>query len=295
MKPGQWIEIFKCGNYGDKGNFTESDLDQIVANFSKEDKAPIVVGHPANNSPAWGWLSDVKRQGDVLLGRVGELHKDFAEALTEKKFKNRSVRIVGTEAGTKLLHLGFLGAVLPQVEGLKTPAQFDGAVHYCADYEFALPADKKGGGGQESKPSKTEEEKARAMEKDAKIKKLEKDLADERAARKSEQDASKKDALKNRKSAFSTFVESKLIATGKLAKDKKDEVVNFMMTLPVDANQADFSWGDGDDQKGSSAQWFMDFASQLPVPDFVGDLPGDKKDFSRQAGSGELVDLSHQV
>ncbi len=293
MKQGQWTEIFKAGDYGEKGSYTAADLDRIVANFSSEDQTPIVVGHPENDSPAWGWLSEVKRQGNVLLGRVGELHKDFEAALAEKKFKNRSVRIAHTEAGPKLLHLGFLGAVLPRVEGLKTTAQFTGEGE-CVDYGFDLPPEK-GQEGQKSKPSR--KEKRDEMEKDEKIKKLEKDLAAERAARKKEKDAAAKAELANRKASFSSFVDSKLIATGKLPKGKKDEVVAFMMTLPAEKEQADFSWGDGDDQKGEAAQWFMDFACGIPVPDFVRDLPeGETEDFSRRTDKGGgLVDLSHQV
>lgn len=279
MKKGQWVEIFRSGSYGTKGNYTNGDLDKMVANFNTEDQVPIVLGHPETDSPAWGWLSEVKRDGDVLMAKPDDLHADFEKALDEKQFKNRSVRIAATDSGPKILHLGYLGAMLPQVEGLKT-AQFANGGE-SVDYAFDL--------------NKKEPEKEGEMEKDEKIKKLEKDLADEKKARKDEKlAASKKDAAA-RKSSFASFVDSKLIATGKLPKDRKDEAVAFMMTLPT-GKSADFTWGDGDDEKGSSVGWFQDFVAGLAGADFVNDLPaGEAKDFSAREKPAALVDLSHQV
>lgn len=49
---GKWIEIFRTGDYGDKGSYKEADIDQIIANFNETDKVPIVVGHPSTDSPS---------------------------------------------------------------------------------------------------------------------------------------------------------------------------------------------------------------------------------------------------
>ncbi|PID77565.1 MAG: hypothetical protein CSB24_00750 [Deltaproteobacteria bacterium] len=136
IKKDDWIEIFRTGDYGKKGIYTRADLDQIVKNFNGEDQVPIVVGHPQTDSPAWGWLGGLRRVGEILQARVADLHADFRKALQDKKFRNRSVRIASTRAGKKLLHLGFLGAALPEVEGLGS-LQFNRAERY-ADYEFSL-------------------------------------------------------------------------------------------------------------------------------------------------------------
>lgn len=133
INTGQWLEMFRAGNYGQKGNYTTRDLDSIVINF--KDRVPIVVGHPVSNAPAQGWLNGLKRTGDVLLGKVGELNQDFVLALAENKFRNMSVRIDRSGNGPKLLHLGFLGAVLPHVEGLNKTVSFAGGV-CCADFQF---------------------------------------------------------------------------------------------------------------------------------------------------------------
>ena len=135
---GQWLEIFRAGDYSQKGNYTTRDLDKIVTNF--EGRVPIVIGHPLSDSPAQGWLNGLKRTGNLLLGKVGGLNHDFVRALAEKKFRNMSVRIAMSNNGPRLLHLGFLGAVLPQVEGLNKAVSFAGGT-CCADFDFRCDSD----------------------------------------------------------------------------------------------------------------------------------------------------------
>lgn len=283
---GDWTEIFRAGEYGAKGRYTEADLDKMVTNFNAEDQVPIVVGHPQTDSPAWGWLSEVKRVGNVLMAKVGELHKDFASALAESKFKNRSVRIARTSAGPKLLHLGFLGAVLPEVDGLKQMAQFDGDGDRV-DHDFDLAAAAAQGDNHEESD----------MEKDEQINKLKADLAAEKAARAAERTAAEEKAKKSMLAEFALFVDSEVIATGKLPKERKQEMVGFMASLPS-GETADFSVEtDGATKKYSPVEWFKDFVKGLPVPEFTRELPvGTAKDFSREtSGTGKLVDLSHKV
>jgi len=216
------------------------------------------------------------------MGQIGELHKDFAAALAENKFRNRSVRIARTAAGPKLLHLGFLGAVLPQVEGLKTAA-FAGEGERT-DYAFDLPEK-----GPEEKPKEGD------MEKDEKIKQLEADLAAEKKARADEKAKTEEEEKKTRAAAFSAFVENEMIAKGKITKDRKDEVVGFMSSLPE--GSADFSVeADGATKTYNPVEWFKDFVKTLPAADFTRDLPeGEGKDFSRSGKTKKLVDLSNKV
>ena len=281
---GDWTEIFRAGDYGKKGSYSDADLDRMVANFNSEDQVPIVLGHPQTDSPAWGWLSEVKRQGNVLLARVGELHKDFAEALAENRFKNRSVRIANTSAGPKLLHLGFLGGVLPEVDGLKKMAQFDGDGDRV-DHDFDLAAAAQG-----------DNQEVLDMEKDEQIKKLEADLAAEKAAREADRAAAEARAKKSMLAEFALFVDRELIEKGKLPKTQKDEVVGFMASLPS-GEAADFSVeADGATKKYSPVEWFKDFVKMLPTPEFTRELPeGVQKDFALSGGNTKLVDLSHKV
>lgn len=288
LTAGDWTEIFRAGDYGAKGGYTEADLDLIVANFNSSDQVPIVVGHPATDAPAWGWLAEVKRAGKVLMGKVGELHKDFATALAENKFRNRSVRIARTAAGPKLLHLGFLGAVLPQVEGLKTAA-FAGEGERT-DYGFDLPeqADKP-----KEKTMLTDEQAAQLQ---ADLKKAQDELAAEKAARATDKEAAEKKEGEAKAAEFAAWVETEMVATGKLAAGRKDEVTAFMRSLPDD-DAADFSFAaDGATKSVKPVAWFKDFVGSLPAADFTRELPaGETKDFSRGEKKEKLVDLSHKV
>jgi hypothetical protein len=284
MQIGQWMEIFRAGDYGAKGIYTDDDLEKMVANFNAEDQVPIVVGHPTTDSPAWGWISEVKRNANILMGKIGELHKDFAAALAEHKFKNRSVRIVRTEAGPKLLHLGFLGAMLPQVEGLKQTAQFAGSGE-CVDFEIELP----------DASGRQDNLKEEDMEKEQQIKKLQEDLAAEKAARATEKAAAEAAADKARKAEFSTWVETEMVGKGKIPIARKQEVVGFMKSLPT-GEAADFAIEtDGSTTTFNAVDWFKDFVKALPVADFTRELPQGPRVEGQEAKPAKYVDLSRKV
>jgi len=115
----QWIELFRAGNYGDKGEYSERDLDQIVANYNPSfHEAPVVIGHPANDLPAWGWVDSLKRVGGTLLGKLKQVQPAFEEMVQQGLFKKRSIGLYHTDKGLALRHVGFLGAQPPEIKGL---------------------------------------------------------------------------------------------------------------------------------------------------------------------------------
>lgn len=120
---GDWFEVFRAGTHIDsKGverTWSTADLDSIVANHSSDAAAPFVVGHPKTNNPAFGWVSELKRDGDVLLAKGRDIYKEFADAVEQKLYPKRSVSLVQTDSGIRLNHVGFLGAVAPAVPGLQ--------------------------------------------------------------------------------------------------------------------------------------------------------------------------------
>ena len=87
------IEIFRAGTHvGGSGNkiiITRADLDQMVENFSSEDRVPYVKGHPEIDDPAYGWAS-------ALYVEDGSFH-------------NRSVAIAKGDTGWRVRHIGWLG------------------------------------------------------------------------------------------------------------------------------------------------------------------------------------------
>ena len=144
-----WFEIFRTGTWMDaSGNtreWTTADLDTIVANYNPEDKeAPLVIGHPEIDSPAYGWLEGIKRVGEVLLAKGKDVVSEFEDMVKRGLFKNRSIRL--SPDGTRLLHVGFLGAMAPAVSGLKNINFRTGGVFM--DYEFSM-GDSKGDPGEE--------------------------------------------------------------------------------------------------------------------------------------------------
>lgn len=135
-----YVEVFRSGTHtdssGNRQEWTDAHLDQIVANFDANDSAPVVIGHPKTDSPAWGWVEGLKRDGSGLFAKFNKLAPQFVEWAKAGHVRNRSVKILPTAKGYKLGHVGFLGAAPPAIEGL-APVQFD-ANQPGQVFEFAL-------------------------------------------------------------------------------------------------------------------------------------------------------------
>lgn len=126
------FEVFKTGTHtSDKGiskDYSLDDLNFIAMSYNpSEDEAPIVIGHPLDNSPAYGWVSslEVTEDGKLVADTPDEkLHPEFLSAVQEGRYKKRSISL--TPEG-KLRHIGFLGGAAPAVKGL-------------ADIQFSQPS-----------------------------------------------------------------------------------------------------------------------------------------------------------
>ena len=99
----EWIDIFRAGCYEGKGCFSEEDIDQIIANFTPG-TVPIVIGHPKENDPAWGWGAELKREGDTLYARFKDVDPTFAQWVEEGHHRNRSIKIALTDKGWTRFH-----------------------------------------------------------------------------------------------------------------------------------------------------------------------------------------------
>jgi hypothetical protein len=125
------IDILKPGTYwdasGNKVVVTAADVAELAAAYEPElQDAPAVVGHPKINHPAYGWMRNLRVDGDVLLCDLVDVDPEFADTIKAKRYKNRSLAYFGrTSKGNpkpgKLYpkHLGWLGAKAPAVKGLK--------------------------------------------------------------------------------------------------------------------------------------------------------------------------------
>ena len=102
-------------------------LRQIVADYNPDHhKAPLVIGHPKTNAPAFGWVDDLRvtKDGNGLEARFSDVSADFQEAARGGHYKKISasfyLRPHADGATTySLRHVGVLGGQPPAVKGLR--------------------------------------------------------------------------------------------------------------------------------------------------------------------------------
>ena len=118
----EFLEVFRAGNYGDKGHWTVADLDRIAESYDPAiHAAPVVIGHPQDDAPAWGWVKRLRRVGESLWAQLTKVAPEFEELVRQGRFLQRSVALYKSfplTGGPYLRHLGFLGAAVPEVKGL---------------------------------------------------------------------------------------------------------------------------------------------------------------------------------
>ena len=83
-------EVFKIGTHTDSaGNtheYTDQDLINIAEKYNNqsEHEAPIVIGHPDTNSPAYGWVKSLKYDKGSLYAEIVNIDKEFEKILNQK-------------------------------------------------------------------------------------------------------------------------------------------------------------------------------------------------------------------
>lgn len=125
------LHIFKAGvrtaMNGTTLDFSESDLAATAAAYDPaKHEAPIVVGHPKLNGPAFGWVKSVSAAGGDLEAEPAQVDPAFAEAVSAGRYKKVSASFFAPDSPSNpvpgvyyLRHVGFLGATAPAVKGLR--------------------------------------------------------------------------------------------------------------------------------------------------------------------------------
>jgi hypothetical protein len=143
------IEIFRAGTHtamdGSKVTITAADLAAIAERYDpSKGEAPLVVGHPQTNAPAYGWAKHLRAEGDLLFAQPHQVDDAFADMVRTGRFKKRSASFFRPESPGNptpgefyLRHIGFLGAAPPAVAGLRD-ASFAAGEQF-ATVEFAAP------------------------------------------------------------------------------------------------------------------------------------------------------------
>jgi hypothetical protein len=114
-----WVPIFRGGKQIDsQGREHDGDalIEKAMAKFNAAVHEPsAVIGHPADNAPAYGWVADLKKEGDLLLAKFRQVQPEFASMVGQGLFKKRFAAFYPDGS---LRHVGFLGAAPPAVKGL---------------------------------------------------------------------------------------------------------------------------------------------------------------------------------
>ena len=85
-------EIFRAGTRTDaNGNtvtITEADLAAAAQAYDpKVHEAPIVVGHPKADAPAYGWVKSLGVQNGVLTADFAQVDEGFADLVKAGRYK----------------------------------------------------------------------------------------------------------------------------------------------------------------------------------------------------------------
>lgn len=149
MKP---IEIFRAGRHtamsGESLSFGEAELAAAAAAYDPaRHEAPLVVGHPQDGAPAYGWVKSLAfadgPAGGSLTATPDQVEPAFAELVQAGRFKKVSASFYRPDAAENpapgawyLRHVGFLGAQPPALKGLK-PIEFAADAAGTVTIEFA--------------------------------------------------------------------------------------------------------------------------------------------------------------
>jgi transcriptional regulator with XRE-family HTH domain len=127
------IPFFRAGTHtttsGHDLSFSEAEVAQVAEVYDPDvHEAPIVVGHPSDDDPAYGWAEDVEVQDGLLAAMPRKVEPQFEEMVKSGRFEKVSAKFyppghdhhpLGEDSDAYYLrHIGFLGAQPPAIKGL---------------------------------------------------------------------------------------------------------------------------------------------------------------------------------
>jgi hypothetical protein len=139
LKSVRGVEIFAAGTYRGR-RYTVPELDQIVRNFYRLGprglkllNPPAVIGHEETQEflertdlPAAGWLRNLRRRGDILVGDFAEVPASVANLIDSRAYRKVSAEIYDdfkddfeNGYGMAIRRIALLGGEIPQVKRLE--------------------------------------------------------------------------------------------------------------------------------------------------------------------------------
>ncbi len=126
------IRILRAGTFtsveGKAITFGQAELEAIAAGYDADaDPAPLVIGHPKMDDPAYGWVGSLAVEDGELVARPSAIDPSFAERVRKGDYRKVSARLYEPNnphnpkpGAFYLKHVGFLGAHAPGVKSLGT-------------------------------------------------------------------------------------------------------------------------------------------------------------------------------
>lgn len=197
------LHIFTSGTHtardGQTLAFSAEDLAATAARYDPaKHEAPLVVGHPELNAPAYGWVKTLTVTDAGLFAEPDQVHPDFADWVREGRYKKISAAFFLPSAPNNpapgayyLRHVGFLGAAAPALKGLAPPTFAGGDDEGVITVEFAQPEDPP----PMPEPAEFAQREAALAQREAAIAQREAELAAERQAQRRALDVAFADAL----------------------------------------------------------------------------------------------------
>lgn len=283
------IEIFRAGRHtDDAGNvheFSEQDIADMAASYQPElSEAPLTIGHPKDNLPAYGWVQRLVKAGANLLMDSHQVEPQFAEMVSAKRFKKRSASFYPPQSPNNptpgkwyLRHVAFLGAQPPAIKGLKD-FQFSESADEAVSFSEAVASSEaqphpNAGGKKDQEIDMTEEEKKAleaklaAAEADKAKLQAEKDAAEAKATAAQAQATSFAEKAKaDRNAGFVSFAETQVKAGNLLPKDQAVAVAT-MERLADAADGAPVEFAEGNTtHKVDPVQWLQSLITSRAAP-----------------------------
>ncbi len=260
------IEIFASGNRTDNAGvartFSDADLAASAAAYDPAlHEAPIVIGHPKTDAPAWGWVQRLAASAGRLIATPAQVQAEFAEQVKSGAYKKVSAAFYPPDSPRNpvpgvwyLRHIGFLGAMPPAVKGLR-PVEFgeaDDAV--VIDVEFAETPPEP-----DPKPEPKQQETAVSPEEAAALR------AQNESLKKQNETllAAQADAARKARHAEHVAYAEQLVEAGRLPGAAAPVVAAVLDAIrPAEAEPVEF--GEGDD-KGPLADKLRALLDELPA------------------------------
>lgn len=262
----KWTRIARTGLHtamsGQQVQLTEADLDKVVTSYNPKDhEAPLVLGHPTNNGPAYGWVQGLKRDGEYLLAQFAQIPDSLKKAVDNGHYKKVSMSLYPD--GT-LRHVGLLGATPPAIKGLGNINLWDADEATELQFNFSELA---------NPMENAMDDRVKALE--AEVARLKVERAEAQKAKTESEKAletaieEKKKATKAKEEAEKSFAEAQaakakeartakvdaLIKDGKVLPTEKDRVLAFAERLGGKADD-DICFSEGEGKKPVEDHFF---------------------------------------